>query len=102
MDEATLVVTSLASLCKFVLVLFGSYGIERLEISHALKALISATNAEVNRPTVEAGIAQLETGGDFADAVIAYEGKWLDGDTFISLNKKAVSLLKKQNQKAKL
>jgi predicted nucleic-acid-binding protein len=88
LDEATLVVTSLASLCKFVLVLFGSYGIERLEISHALKALISATNVEVNRPTVEAGIAQLETGGDFADAVIAYEGKWLDGYTFISFDKK--------------
>jgi predicted nucleic-acid-binding protein len=44
----------------------------------------------------------LETGGDFADAAIAYEGKWLGGDTFISFDKKAVSLLKKQNQKAKL
>ena len=83
-------------------VLFGSYGLERLEISHALKALISATNVEVNHPAVEAVVAQLETGGDFADAAIAYEGKWLGGDTFISFDKKAVSLLKKQNQKAKL
>ena len=83
-------------------VLLGSYGLERLEISHALKALISATNVEVNHPGVEVGIAQLEAGGDFADAAIAYEGKWLGGDTFISFDKKAVSLLKKQNQKVKL
>lgn len=102
LGEATFVVITLSSLCEFVWVLLRSYDIEALDISRALKALISATNVEVNRPAVEAGISQLEAGGDFADAVIAYEGKWLGGETFVSFDKKAISLLKKQNQSAEL
>ena len=102
LGEATFVVITLSSLCEFVWVLLRSYDIEALDISKALKALISATNVEVNRPAVEAGISQLEAGGDFTDAVIAYEGKWLGGETFVSFDKKAISLLKKQNQSAEL
>jgi predicted nucleic-acid-binding protein len=44
----------------------------------------------------------LEAGGDFADGVIAYEGHWLGGETFVSFDKKAVALLKKQAQSARL
>jgi len=102
LGEATFVVITLSSLCEFVWVLLRSYDIEALDISKALKALISATNVEVNRPAVEAGISQLEAGGDFTDAVIAYEGKWLGGETFVSFDKKTISLLKKQNQSAEL
>ena len=102
LEEATFVVITLSSLCEFVWVLLRSYEIEASDISKALKALISTTNVQVNRPAVEAGISQLEAGGDFADAVIAYEGKWLGGDTFVSFDKKAVSLLKKQKQSAEL
>ncbi len=102
LEEATFVVITLSSLCEFVWVLLRSYEIEASDISKALKALISTTNVQVNRPAVEAGISQLEAGGDFADAVIAYEGKWLGGDTFVSFDKKAISLLKKQKQSAEL
>jgi hypothetical protein len=31
----------------------------------------------------------LDAGGDFADGVIAYEGKWLGAETFVSFDKKA-------------
>ena len=68
-------------------------------MSKALKALISATHAKVNRPAVEAGISQLEVGEDFVDAVIAYEGKWIGGETFVSFDKKAISLLKNKINK---
>ena len=51
---------------------------------------------EVNRPAVEAGLAILEAGGDFADGAIAYEGSWLGGETFVSFDKQAVSLLQRQ------
>ena len=34
--------------------------------------------------------------GDFADGLIAYDGAWLGGETFVSFDKKAVSLLAKQ------
>jgi predicted nucleic-acid-binding protein len=37
-----------------------------------------------------------------ADGVIAYDGNWLGGETFISFDKKAVSLIAKQGYQAKL
>lgn len=44
----------------------------------------------------------LEAGGDFADGAIAYEGRWLGGETFVSFDRKAVSLLMAQGQSARL
>ena len=44
----------------------------------------------------------LAAGGDFADGVIAYEGNWLGGETFVSFDKKAVALLTAQGQSARL
>ena len=34
----------------------------------------------MNRPAVEAGLALLDSGGDFADGVLVLEGKWLGGE----------------------
>jgi hypothetical protein len=56
----------------------------------------------LNRPAVEAGLAVLDAGGDCADGVIAYEGTWLGGETFISFDKKAVGLLSTQGHKTRL
>ena len=53
------------------------------EISAAIRALLDTSKVEMNRPAVEAGLAVLEAGGDFADGVIAYEGAWLGGETFL-------------------
>ena len=44
------------------------------------------------------GNVLLEAGGDFADGVIAYEGRWLGGEAFVSFDKKAVSLIAAQGQ----
>jgi predicted nucleic-acid-binding protein len=44
----------------------------------------------------------MEVGADFADGVIAYEGAWLGGETFVSFDKKAVAAVAKRGQKAKL
>jgi hypothetical protein len=38
---------------------------------------MNGMNVIVNRPAVEAGLALLEAGGDFADGVIVYEGSRL-------------------------
>jgi predicted nucleic-acid-binding protein len=48
------------------------------------------------------GLLQLEAGGDFADAVIAHEGQWLGGDTFLSFDRKAVALLQQRGIAAEL
>jgi predicted nucleic-acid-binding protein len=44
----------------------------------------------------------LEAGGDFADGVIAHEGQWLGGETFVSFDVQAVRLLERSGVKARL
>ncbi|MBP7492872.1 MAG: VapC toxin family PIN domain ribonuclease, partial [Rhodoferax sp.] len=93
---------ALPCLCEFVWVLLRVYRLPPSDAIAAIRALLAATNVETNRPSVEAGLSMLEAGGDFADGVIAYEGNWLGGDTFVSFDKKAVSLLTAQGQSARL
>ena len=93
---ATIVVVSLSSLCEFVWVLRRVYSLTKQEISVALHRVLSIENVSVDRPATEAGLAALDAGGDFADGVIAYEGSWLGGETFVSFDRKAVSILAAQ------
>jgi predicted nucleic-acid-binding protein len=102
LKEAEVIAISLPCLCEFVWVLHRVYGFGWQDISAALTALLDTANVVVNRPAVDAGLAMLNAGGDFADGLIAYEGKWLGGDTFVSFDKQAVSLLAKQGHHAKL
>lgn len=102
LTDAELIAVALPCLCEFVWVLRKVYAFQPAEVATAIRALLAAANVEVNRPAVEAGLAVLEAGGDFADGVIAYEGNWLGGETFVSFDKKAVALLKAQGQSARL
>jgi predicted nucleic-acid-binding protein len=102
LKEAELIAVSLPCLCEFVWVLRRVYNFGLEDISAALDALLNARNVAVNRPAVDAGLAILNAGGDFADGLIAYEGNWLGAETFVSFDKRAVSLITKQGQQAKL
>lgn len=102
LKEAELIAVALPSLCEFVWVLRKVYGLGRSDIAVALRALIGTRALVVNRPAAEAGLATLEAGGDFADGVIAYEGSWLGGETFVSFDKKAVAALAGQGRSATL
>ncbi len=102
LSDAELIAVALPSLCEFVWVLLRVYGLQPGEVAMAIRALVAAINVEVNRPAVEAGLLVLEAGGDFADGVIAYEGNWLGGETFVSFDKKAVAILSSQGQSARL
>jgi predicted nucleic-acid-binding protein len=99
---AELVAIALPSLCELVWVLSEGYQIASDEIADAVRLLTNATNVVVNRPAVEAGLALLDAGGDFADGVSAYEGRWLGGETFVSFDKKAVKRLTAQSKAARL
>lgn len=92
--NAELVALPLPALCELVRVLSQGYKIPAPEIAEAIRRLINGANVGVNRAAAEAGLELLEAGGDFADGVIALEGRWLGGDTFISFDKKAVKLVK--------
>lgn len=102
LTEAELIAVALPCLCEFAWVLRKVYGFTPADVAIAIRALLAAANVEVNRPAVEAGLSVLEAGGDFADGAIAYEGNWLGGETFVSFDKKAVTLLKAAGQSARL
>lgn len=102
LTEAELIAVALPCLCEFVWVLLRVYDFQQAEVASAIRALLAAANVEVNRPAVEAGLLVLEAGGDFADGVIAYEGNWLGGETFVSFDQKAVEFLTAQGQSARL
>ncbi len=102
LKQAELIAVALPCLCEFVWVLRQVYGFTAADVAIAIRALLAVANVEVNRPAVEAGLSVLEAGGDFADGVIAYEGSWLGGETFVSFDKKAVALLTAAGQSARL
>jgi len=102
LTEAELIAVALPCLCEFVWVLRTVYGFPPADAAAAIRALLATANVAMNRPAVEAGLAVLEAGGDFADGAIAYEGNWLGGESFVSFDKAAVALLGAQGHSARL
>jgi len=100
--NADVVALALPALCELVWVLLQGYKIPSVEIAEAIRRLIDSANVVVNRPAVDAGLAVLNAGGDFADGIIAYEGSWLGADTFVSFDKKAVKLMEAQGESVHL
>jgi predicted nucleic-acid-binding protein len=100
--KAEILAVGVLCLCEFAWVLRRAYGYRPSVIAAAIRELLKAGTVETNRLAVEAGLAMLDAGGDFADGAIAYEGQWLGGETFVSFDAKAVKMLKAQGVAAKL
>jgi len=100
--EAELVAIPLAALCEFVWVLRRGYKRRNSEVAQSIRALISSASVATDYAAVEAGLATLEAGGDFADGAIAHEGAWLGAEEFVSFDKEAVDLLTSQGVRARL
>lgn len=102
LDDADAIILTLPMLCELVWVLGRGYGVGRDGMAETLKGLIKTRNAVFDQPAVEAGIAALEAGGDFADGVIAYEGRKLGADCFLSFDRRAVRQLDILGEPARL
>jgi len=102
LKEAEPAITGRHALCEFIWVLRHTYRFRRTEIAAALKNLLNAKNIIADDAAVAAGFDAMEAGADFADGVIAYEGRWLGGETFVSFDKRAVAAVAKQGLKAEL
>ena len=100
--NADVVALALPALCELVWVLSQGYKIPVAEIAETIRRLMNSVNVVMNRPAVEAGMVQLEAGGDFADGAIAYEGSWLGADTFVSFDKRAVKLMEARGEPVRL
>jgi predicted nucleic-acid-binding protein len=102
LKNAELVGLTLPALCEMVWVLSQGYKIHAREIADTIRRLIDAANVVTNRGAVEAGLQTLESGGDFADGVIAHEGRWLGCDTFLSFDKRAIKILAASGRKTQV
>ena len=100
--KADMVALALPALCEFIWVLSQGYKTPSAKIAEAIRRLMNGANVVVNRPAAEAGLALLDTGGDFADGIIAYEGSFLGAHTFVSFDKKAVKLVEAQGESVRL
>ena len=93
---AELIAVPTSCLCEFVWVLGRTYKLDRSFIASAMHRLLGSPTVRTNLAAAEAGLELYEQGGDFADGVIAYEGRQTGGDAFVSFDRNAVRLLKVQ------
>ena len=101
LEHAELVAIPVTVFCEFVWVLRQGYKKPAAEVADAIRRLLRSASVVTNQPAVEAGLEVLDRGGDFADGVIAYEGRWLGAEEFVSFDKAAVSLLKSQGKRVR-
>lgn len=91
--NAELIAVPVSVFCEFVWVLTRSYKLPTPSIAEAIRRLTRSANVVTHQPAVDAGLAMLEAGGDFADGVIAFEGAWLGADTFVTFDRRAGKLV---------
>ena len=91
--EADAVAVALPALCEFVWVLTRGYKSKAAEVAAAMRKLAESERVLVDRPALEAGLSVLERGGDFADGIIAFEGRRAGGRIFTSFDRAAVELI---------
>lgn len=102
LQEAELVAIPLPVLCELVWVLRRVYSLDRDVCGEAITALLQSRTVVADRPAVEAGLRVLAAGGDFADGVIAFEGRALGGSTLVTFDHDAARLLRQSDEAVKL
>ncbi len=91
--DADLIALTLPTLCEFAWVLRRQRKISRELVAAKIRELLQSSRVAADRPAIEAGLAALDAGGDFADRVIAFEGRRLGGDIFTTFDRQAAELL---------
>lgn len=99
---ADVIAVTLAALCEFAWVLGRGYKWAAPDVFGFIETLLGSLRMRVDRAAAEAGLAILKAGGDFADGVIAFDGRRLGGTVFASFDRKAVELVAAQGGDTKL
>lgn len=102
LEQAEAIALTLPTLCEFTWVLLRGYKIASRDVAEAIKRMTDSANVVVNRAAVDAGLQMLENGGDFAEGVIEFEGRWMGCDVFVSFDRRAVALLKARGHDARI
>ena len=88
--RATLIAVPIPVLCEFSWVLRRGYGYGADDVAAAIEAIVGVDSIVSDLPAVDAGLAALRAGGDFADGAIASQGERLGGTVFASFDRSAV------------
>lgn len=100
--EASLVAITPIALCELYWVLKRAYKITEPDIENVIRTLTSASNVRTDLLAINAWLKFMNNGGDFADGVLWFLGTKLGGQTFVSFDKKAVTILKEMNASTNL
>ncbi|MFE0754635.1 type II toxin-antitoxin system VapC family toxin [Inquilinus sp. NPDC058860] len=100
--DADSIAITLPTLCEFVWVLMRGYKKTPSQTAAAMRRLLSSATVAADRPAADVGLTILEAGGDFADGVIAFEGRRLGGEVFVTFDRKAASLIEETGTKTQL
>ncbi len=92
--HATTIAVPVPVFCKLAWVLKRAYSRDASDVATAIQAITEIDAVATDGPAVEAGLAALRTGGDFADGVIAHQGEALGGTVFASFDRQAVARLR--------
>jgi predicted nucleic-acid-binding protein len=91
--DAEVIAVTLPALCEFAWVVGRGFRWPAPDIHRFIETLLNSPSVRVDRSVAEAGLALLAAGGDFADGVIACEGRRLGGETFTSFDRGVVDLV---------
>lgn len=100
--DAASVVLTVPALCELVWVLSHRYQFRRRDIAATIRVLAAGDNVVVEDALLAVGLAALEAGGDFADAIIAHQGRAAGAEVFVSFDRMAVKLLEAAGEPARL
>lgn len=92
LEGAQVIALPSAMLCELVWVLRRGYRLPADEVAAALRDLLAMEEAVVDRAAAAAGLAHLEAGGDFADGVIAHQGRGLGAAVLVTFDRAAAAI----------
>ena len=92
--EADEVVLTFVALAELDWVLRKQLKWPRASVAAAIRGLVALPRTRCHRWTIDEGLAALEAGADFVDGVIAYDGAWQHGDTYVTFDRKAAAVMR--------
>ena len=98
--RATVIAVPVPVFCELAWVLRRGYGYGIGDIAAAIEAIAGIDTVVTDSPAVDAGLAALRAGGDFADGSIADQGERLGGTVFASFDRGAVARLRARGANA--
>ena len=102
LHRATAIAITLPTFCELAWTLRQRYRLTTRELHETISHLVLDPRVRCDRSAVASGLEMLSLGGDFADEVIAFEGRRLGGDVFATFDRKAARLIAREGHEVQL